>query len=191
MCGGGRRASTGNRWRRVEFDRRSARTRTVCREGGGGRSPLRDGLLQQADPGRPDRAFSRRFTTRRALPIILYNVPGRTVANLSVETIGVLSNLPRIIGVKDATGDLARVALQRLASGEDFIQLSGEDMTAVGFNAMGGAGCIGVTANAAPDLCARMQAASLRGDHAGAFGVAGQNSPRYMRQFLRRQVPPR
>lgn len=99
------------------------------------------------------------------LPIILYNVPGRTVANLSVDTIGELSKLPRIIGVKDATGDLARVALQRLASGAEFIQLSGEDMTAVGFNAMGGAGCIGVSANVAPELCAKMQSACLEGDY--------------------------
>lgn len=97
------------------------------------------------------------------LPIILYNVPGRTVANLSVETIATLSTLERVIGLKDATGDLARVALQRLASGPDFIQLSGEDMTAVGFNAMGGRGCLGVTANIAPALCVQMQAASLAG----------------------------
>jgi len=103
------------------------------------------------------------------LPIVLYNVPGRTVANLSVETIGVLSKLPRIVALKDATGDLARVALQRLASGPGFLQLSGEDMTAVGFNAMGGRGCIGVTANVTPDLCAAMQRASLAGEL-----VAGQ-----------------
>ncbi|MEL7492069.1 MAG: 4-hydroxy-tetrahydrodipicolinate synthase [Pseudomonadota bacterium] len=111
------------------------------------------------------------------LPIILYNVPGRTVANLSVETIAVLSKLERIVGLKDATGDLARVALQRLAAGAEFIQLSGEDMTAVGFNAMGGAGCIGVTANVAPDLCAQMQAASLGGDLAGAVALQDKLAP--------------
>ncbi len=111
------------------------------------------------------------------LPIILYNVPGRTVANLSVETVSVLSRLPRIVGVKDATGDLARVALQRLASGADFIQLSGEDMTAVGFNAMGGKGCISVTSNVAPDLCARMQAASLAGDLAEAVRLQDLLAP--------------
>ncbi|MGD9801482.1 MAG: 4-hydroxy-tetrahydrodipicolinate synthase, partial [Parvularculaceae bacterium] len=111
------------------------------------------------------------------LPIILYNVPGRTVANLSVETIGALSKLPRIAGVKDATGDLARVALQRLASGADFIQLSGEDMTAVGFNAMGGRGCISVTANVAPDLCAEMQKATLAGDYAGALAIQDRLAP--------------
>jgi 4-hydroxy-tetrahydrodipicolinate synthase len=111
------------------------------------------------------------------LPIVLYNVPGRTVANLAVETIAVLSKLPRIVAVKDATGDLARVALQRLASGPDFIQLSGEDMTAVGFNAMGGHGCIGVTANVTPDLCAKMQAASLAGDLAGAVALQDRLAP--------------
>lgn len=111
------------------------------------------------------------------LPIILYNVPGRTVANLSVETIGVLSKLPRIVGVKDATGDLARVALQRLASGPDFLQLSGEDMTAVGFNAMGGRGCIGVTANITPDLCAAMQRASLAGDLETARALQDRLAP--------------
>jgi 4-hydroxy-tetrahydrodipicolinate synthase len=111
------------------------------------------------------------------LPIILYNVPGRTVANLSVETIGVLSKLPRVVGVKDATGDLARVALQRLASGPGFLQLSGEDMTAVGFNAMGGRGCIGVTANVTPDLCAAMQRASLSGDFEKARALQDRLAP--------------
>ena len=105
------------------------------------------------------------------LPIVLYNVPGRTVANLSVETIGALSRLERVIGLKDATGDLARVALQRRESGPDFILLSGEDMTAVGFNAMGGRGCIGVTANVVPELCAEMQAATLAGDFAAALTI--------------------
>lgn len=112
-----------------------------------------------------------------SLPIILYNVPGRTVANLSVETIGELSRLPRIIGVKDATGDLARVALQRVASGKEFIQLSGEDMTAVGFNAMGGVGCIGVTSNVVPELCAKMQNACLEGDYERARLIQDKLAP--------------
>lgn len=111
------------------------------------------------------------------LPIVLYNVPGRTVANLSVETIGTLSKLPRIAGVKDATGDLARVALQRLASGPDFIQLSGEDMTAVGFNAMGGVGCISVTSNVAPDLCAAMHAATFARDFDKAVSIQDRLAP--------------
>ncbi len=111
------------------------------------------------------------------LPIILYNVPGRTIANLSVETVAALSQLPRIIGIKDATGDLARVALQRLASGEDFIQISGEDMTAVGFNAMGGTGCISVVSNVAPELSAKLQEATLRGDFETAVKLQDQLAP--------------
>jgi len=111
------------------------------------------------------------------LPIILYNVPGRTASNLAVETIAALSRLPRIVGVKDATGDLARIALQRLAAADDFIQLSGEDMTAVGFNAMGGTGCIGVTSNVAPDLCAAMQQACLDGDFEAALRLQDKLAP--------------
>jgi 4-hydroxy-tetrahydrodipicolinate synthase len=111
------------------------------------------------------------------LPIILYNVPARTVVSLSVETIAALSRLPRIIGLKDATGDLTRVALQRLACGPRFIQLSGEDMTAVGFNAMGGVGCISVTANVAPALCAEMQNACLAGDYARALEFQDRLAP--------------
>ena len=98
------------------------------------------------------------------LPIILYNVPSRTAVNISVETLGRLAELPRIVGVKDATGDLARVPLQRAACGDDYLQISGEDMTAVGFNAMGGVGCISVCANVTPDLCAKMQEATLNGE---------------------------
>ncbi|MEO1015066.1 MAG: 4-hydroxy-tetrahydrodipicolinate synthase [Pseudomonadota bacterium] len=119
-----------------------------------------------------------------SLPIVLYNVPGRTVVGLSVETIAALSKLPRIVGVKDATGDLARVALQRLASGADFIQLSGEDMTAVGFNAMGGRGCIGVTANVAPGLCAKMQKASLSGDFEAALAIQDRLAPLHEVLFI-------
>lgn len=118
------------------------------------------------------------------LPIVLYNVPGRTVVSLSVETIAALSKLPRIIGVKDATGDLARVPLQRRASGPDFIQLSGEDMTAVGFNAMGGRGCIGVTANVAPALCARMQRLCLAGEYAAAVALQDRLAPLHDAIFL-------
>jgi len=98
------------------------------------------------------------------LPIIIYNIPGRSVVDMTPETMGRLAKLPRIIGVKDATGKLERVSLQRMACGPDFIQLSGEDATAPGFNAQGGVGCISVTANVAPRLCAAFQDASLAGD---------------------------
>lgn len=93
------------------------------------------------------------------LPIILYNVPGRTITDIGVPVMHRLtSDFGTIIGIKDATGNLGRVSAQRLACGPDFIQLSGNDETALGFNAMGGTGCISVTANVAPALCAQFQA---------------------------------
>lgn len=94
------------------------------------------------------------------LPIVVYNVPSRTVADISVETLAQIAKHPRIVSIKDATGNLARVTAQRLACGEDFIQLSGNDDMALGFNAMGGVGCISVTANVAPRLCSEFQAAT-------------------------------
>jgi 4-hydroxy-tetrahydrodipicolinate synthase len=97
-------------------------------------------------------------------PILLYNVPGRTITDIAVDTMARLARLPNVIGVKDATGNLARVTAQRLACGEDFCQLSGNDDMALGFNAMGGVGCISVTANVAPRLCAEFQAATLSRD---------------------------
>src|SRR5437868_8465205 len=93
------------------------------------------------------------------LPIIVYNVPSRTVADISVETLAKIAGHPRIVGIKDATGNLGRVSAQRLACGADFIQLSGNDDMALGFNAMGGVGCISVTANVAPRLCSDFQKA--------------------------------
>lgn len=98
-----------------------------------------------------------------ALPIILYNVPGRTACDVSVDTLARLSRLDAVVAVKDATGDLARVARTRMACGAGFTQLSGEDATAVGFNAMGGSGCISVLANVAPVQCAALQAACAAG----------------------------
>jgi 4-hydroxy-tetrahydrodipicolinate synthase len=98
------------------------------------------------------------------LPIIIYNIPPRSVIDMSVETMARLAKLPNIIGVKDATADLTRPIRTRLAAGNDFCQLSGEDGTAVPFLAAGGHGCISVTANVAPALCAEMQGAWRRGD---------------------------
>lgn len=95
------------------------------------------------------------------LPIIVYNVPSRTVADISVETLAKVARLPTVVGIKDASGNLARVTAQRLACGTGFCQLSGNDDMALGFNAMGGVGCISVTANVAPRLCADFQAATL------------------------------
>jgi 4-hydroxy-tetrahydrodipicolinate synthase len=97
------------------------------------------------------------------LPIVVYNVPSRTVADISVETLAAIARHPRIVAVKDATGNLGRVSAQRLACGADFCQLSGNDDMALGFNAMGGVGCISVTANVAPRLCADFQKAMREG----------------------------
>jgi 4-hydroxy-tetrahydrodipicolinate synthase len=126
------------------------------------------------------------FTTLHdatTLPIIIYNIPGRSVADMSVETMAVLSALPRIIGVKDATGNIARVAQQRLACGADFIQLSGNDDMALGFNAQGGVGAISVTANVAPKLCAQMQEATLKGDYAAALAINDRLQPLHAALF--------
>lgn len=111
------------------------------------------------------------------LPIVIYNIPGRSVVDMSPETMGELAKHEMIMGVKDATGDLARVPNQRLTCGTDFIQLSGEDPTAIGFNAQGGVGCISVTANVAPALCAQMQAATLVGDYDTALSINDRLMP--------------
>jgi 4-hydroxy-tetrahydrodipicolinate synthase len=118
------------------------------------------------------------------LPIVIYNIPGRSVIDMQPATMAELAKLPRIIGVKDATGDLARVTRQRAACGPDFVQLSGEDVTALGFNAHGGVGCISVTANVAPRLCATFQEATLRGDYAAALGIQDRLAPLHAALFV-------
>ena len=111
------------------------------------------------------------------LPIVIYNIPGRSVVDMTPETMGVLAKHENIVAVKDATGDLARVPNQRLTCGPDFIQLSGEDPTAIGFNAQGGIGCISVTANVAPGLCAQMQEATQNGDYDTALTLNDRLMP--------------
>jgi 4-hydroxy-tetrahydrodipicolinate synthase len=106
------------------------------------------------------------------IPVILYSVPGRTTVDLTVDTIVRLREAhANIIGVKDATGNLERATMQRVRLGNDFVLLSGDDSTALGFNAHGGNGCISVTANVAPRLCARMQELSLAGDFTAARAI--------------------
>jgi 4-hydroxy-tetrahydrodipicolinate synthase len=117
------------------------------------------------------------------LPIVVYNVPSRTVADISVETLGEVAAHPRVVAVKDATGNLARVSAQRLACGEDFVQLSGNDDMALGFNAMGGVGCISVTANVAPRLCADLQAATREGRWDDALKLQDQLYPLHAALF--------
>ncbi|THF52499.1 4-hydroxy-tetrahydrodipicolinate synthase [Allorhizobium terrae] len=120
-----------------------------------------------------------------SLPIIIYNIPPRSVIDMSPETMGKLAHAHKnIVGVKDATGKLERVSEQRITCGKDFIQLSGEDGTALGFNAHGGVGCISVTANVAPRLCAEFQAATLAGDFAKALEYQDRLMPLHKAIFI-------
>lgn len=118
------------------------------------------------------------------IPIIIYNIPPRSVVDMSVGTMARLFELENIVGVKDATANLARVSQQRQAMGPDFVQLSGEDMTALAFNAAGGHGCISVVANVAPGLCAELQGKSLSGDFAAALTVQDRLAPLHDAIFL-------
>ncbi len=118
------------------------------------------------------------------IPIVIYNIPGRSVVDMSVETMARLAKLPNIVGVKDATADLARVSQQRAAIGHDFVQLSGEDATALGFMAHGGHGCISVTANIAPALCSEFQLACLGGNYKRALELQDKLMPLHDALFV-------
>jgi 4-hydroxy-tetrahydrodipicolinate synthase len=128
-------------------------------------------------------AHFRYLAERNALPIIIYNVPGRTITDMSVEVMGRLSKLPTIVGVKDATGKVERATAQRLACGPDFCQLSGNDDMALGFMAMGGKGCISVTANVAPRLCADFQMACADGRWDDALALQDRLFPLHAALF--------
>ena len=118
------------------------------------------------------------------IPIIIYNIPGRSIVDMTPETMGTLAQHKNIVGVKDATGDVSRVSHQRATCGEDFCQLSGEDASALGFNAHGGVGCISVTANVAPKLCAQFQAATLKGDNKAALAIQDRLLPLHTALFV-------
>ncbi|HUZ31976.1 MAG TPA: 4-hydroxy-tetrahydrodipicolinate synthase [Xanthobacteraceae bacterium] len=124
------------------------------------------------------------------IPIIVYNIPPRSVIDLSVDTMKRLFELPNIAGVKDATANMARVTQQRAEMGEDFNQLSGEDITALGFMAHGGHGCISVTSNVAPRLCAEFQAACLKGDFAAALKLQDKLAPLHINLFIEASPAP-
>lgn len=138
-----------------------------------------------------------------ALPIIVYNVPGRTVTDIDPETLGRIAKIPTVVGIKDASGNLARVSAHRLLCGADFVQLSGNDDMTLGFMAMGGTGCISVTANVAPRLCADFQNACLSGDsetalklqdrlyplHAALFTDASPGPVKYALSRVRPETP--
>jgi 4-hydroxy-tetrahydrodipicolinate synthase len=119
------------------------------------------------------------------LPVIIYNIPPRSVVDMTPETMGQLAaDFRNIVGVKDATGKVERVSEQRMTCGKDFIQLSGEDASALGFNAHGGVGAISVTSNVAPRLCSEFQAATLSGDHAKALELQDRLMPLHKAIFI-------
>ncbi len=124
------------------------------------------------------------------IPIIIYNIPARSVIDMSVETMKRLFELKNIAGVKDATANMVRVSQQRAAMGEGFNQLSGEDATALGFMAHGGHGCISVTSNVAPRLCAEFQSACLRGDYAAALKLHDKLMPLHQNLFIETNPAP-
>jgi 4-hydroxy-tetrahydrodipicolinate synthase len=124
------------------------------------------------------------------IPIIIYNIPGRSIVDMSVDTMARLYELKNIAGVKDATANMTRVSQQRAAMGDDFNQMSGEDITALGFMAHGGHGCISVTSNVAPRLCAEFQSACLKGDFATALKLQDKLSPLHINLFVETSPAP-
>jgi len=120
----------------------------------------------------------------------MYNIPARSIVDINVDTMKRLYELPNIAGVKDATANLARISQQRAVLGEDFNQLSGEDITALGFNAHGGHGCISVTSNVAPRLCSEFQAACLKGDYATALKLQDKLTPLHLNLFVETSPAP-
>jgi len=124
------------------------------------------------------------------IPIIIYNIPPRSVIDMSVDTMQRLFELKNIAGVKDATANVARASQQRAALGEDFNQLSGEDITALGFMAHGGHGCISVTSNVAPRLCAEFQSACLKNDFAAAVRIQDKLLPLHQHLFIETNPSP-
>ncbi|MFZ1388432.1 MAG: 4-hydroxy-tetrahydrodipicolinate synthase [Thiolinea sp.] len=118
-----------------------------------------------------------------SLPIIIYNIPPRAVVDIKADTMARLAQLPRVVGVKDATGDLTRISQERQLITKPFSYLSGDDMTALAYNAAGGNGCISVTANIAPKLCAQFQTACLNGDYRQALVLHEQLVPLHQALF--------
>jgi 4-hydroxy-tetrahydrodipicolinate synthase len=124
------------------------------------------------------------------IPIIIYNIPGRSIIDMSVETMTRLFKLANIAGLKDATANMARVSQQRAALGTEFVQLSGEDATALGFMAHGGQGCISVTANVAPALCSEFQLACLGGNFKRALEIQDRLMPLHDALFVESNPAP-
>ncbi len=179
----GARPGAGRRGRGLELDQGGDRSRPHAEKAGADavlvvtpyyNKPTQEGLYQHF----------KAINDAIGIPIIIYNIPPRSVIDMSVETMKRLYELKNIAGVKDATANMARVSQQRAAMGEDFNQLSGEDMTALGFMAHGGHGCISVTSNVAPRLCAEFQAACLKGDYASALKLQDKLTPLHINLFV-------
>ena len=117
------------------------------------------------------------------LPIVIYNIPPRAIVDIQPETLARLAQLPRVVGVKDATGDLARPSIEKHLIGNDFSYLSGEDLTAIAYNLVGGKGCISVTTNVAPKLCSELQLACQQGDYIKAQAIHERLVPLHQALF--------
>ena len=142
-----------------------------------GPTPPGTGVIAPATPAAAAKSTSQ--------PIYVYNVPGRSIVDISPETLGELAKAnDNIVGIKDATGDVARASLQRGTCGTDFIQFTGEDGSALGHRAHGGVGCVSVTANVAPRLCSEFQAALTAGDSARALELQDRLMPLHTAMFI-------
>ena len=117
------------------------------------------------------------------IPMVIYNIPPRAIVDIEPQTMAKLAALPNVVGVKDATGDVSRISLERMALGNDFSYLSGDDLAAVAYNAVGGNGCISVTANVAPSRCSAMQTACLNGDYKEAKRIHDELTPLHVAMF--------
>ena len=117
------------------------------------------------------------------IPMIIYNIPPRAIVDIEPKTMAKLAALKNVVGVKDATGDISRISLERLALGNDFSYLSGDDLASVAYNAVGGNGCISVTANVAPSRCSAMQTACLKGDFKEAKRIHDELTPLHAAMF--------
>jgi 4-hydroxy-tetrahydrodipicolinate synthase len=115
--------------------------------------------------------------------MVIYNIPPRAIVDIEPQTMAKLAALPNVVGVKDATGDVSRISLERMALGNDFSYLSGDDLAAVAYNAVGGNGCISVTANVAPSRCSAMQTACLNGDYKEAKRIHDELTPLHVAMF--------
>lgn len=181
--GGEAEQGAGDGGHRVELDRGSDPADEAREEGGRRCRVDRHALLQQADAGGLYLHY-KAIHDAVELPIYIYNIPGRSVINMTVETMERLARLPNIVGVKCATGDIQRPLLERVAIGDKWVQLSGDDGMALPYRAQGGDGCISVTANIAPRMLSEMHAAWDKGDVQAAMQINRRLMPLHEALFV-------